>query len=73
MTKEFTRLTPINECKVIEVIEVKSLVGNGTHESPIVEITEYYSLDGVRLARYVPSETELAPGVWVNGWGEEQK
>ena len=63
MTSTFTRLTPINECKVIQVVEVKSLVGDGTHDSPIMEITEYFSLDGVRLARYVPTESDLRLGM----------
>ena len=64
MKEQFTRLTPINECKVIKVIEVKSLVGDGVAGSPIKEIREYYSLDGVRLARYVPNETDLGFGIW---------
>jgi hypothetical protein len=60
----YTRLTPINEIKVIQVIEVKSLIGDGTKDSPIAEVTEYYSLDGIRLARRNYND-KLENGVWL--------
>jgi len=41
---KFTRLTGVNEVKVIEVIEVKSLAGGGVEGNPSYEVTEYYSL-----------------------------
>lgn len=50
----FTRLTGVNEAKVIKVIEVKSLAGYGTNEAPSYEVTEYYSFDGELLARHNP-------------------
>lgn len=48
---KFVRSTAINEARLIEVLQVKSIIGDGTHESPVVEITEYYSKDGELLAR----------------------
>lgn len=66
MSKEsFKRLTPINSCRVVEVMEVKSLVGSGTDSDPMIEITEYYSLDGELLARYNPFVDELERGEWL--------
>lgn len=50
----FTRLTGVNNAKVIEVIEVKSLAGDGVEGRPFYEVTEYYSLDGELLARHNP-------------------
>ena len=64
--KPFERLTPINECKVIQVIQVKSIVGEGdTVGTPIRQIVEYYGLDGELLARYDSLlNGKLEQGVW---------
>jgi len=57
--KKHKRLSNVNEARVIKVIEVKSLVGEGTAENPIREITEYFSFDGERIARTeYPSEVK---------------
>ena len=45
------RLSNVDEARVIRVIEIKSLVGDGTKDDPCRLITEYFSLDGERLAR----------------------
>ena len=58
----FTRLTGVNEVKVIEVIEVKSLAGDGVEGSPFYEVTEYYSLDGELLARHNPLKPDKELG-----------
>lgn len=63
--KEFKRLTPINSCKIINVAEVKSLIGSGTAQDPIVEITEYYSINGELLARHSPTINKLEIGEWL--------
>ena len=60
----FTRLTPINACKVIQVIEVKSIVGKGEDGDPIREIIEYYSFDGIRLARKERDDNTSEFGIW---------
>lgn len=40
--------------KVIQVIETKSAVGNGTEDSPTRIVTEYFDFNGERLAEYDP-------------------
>jgi len=59
---KFTRLTGVNEAKVIEVIEVKSIAGEGVEGNPIYEVTEYYSLDGELLARHNPLKPDKELG-----------
>jgi hypothetical protein len=59
---KFTRSTGVNEVKVVEVIEVKSLAGSGVEGRPYYEVTEYYSLDGQLLARHNPTKPDLALG-----------
>ncbi len=62
----FERLSNVNGAKLIEVLEVKSIVGEGDSEgTPIRPIVEYFSKDGVLLARrdsYL--DGELEHGVW---------
>ena len=67
---EYNRLTSVNECKVIKVIEVRSVVGDGTSGYPIREVVEYYTLDGKRLARFNDFTDELANGVWIDKKGK---
>jgi hypothetical protein len=64
--KPFERLTPINKCQLVEVIEVTSIVGEGDVEgTPCREVVEYYSKDGILLARYDHYlQGELEKGVW---------
>lgn len=59
---KFTRLTGVNEAKVIQVIEIKSLAGNGVEGNPYYEVTEYYSLEGELLARRNPLKPDLKIG-----------
>lgn len=40
--------------KVIQVIVVDTVVGNGSQESPYTSIKEYWSLDGQLLATSAP-------------------
>lgn len=39
-----------DKARVIRVIETVSLIGDGTEENPIREITQYWSFDGKHLA-----------------------
>lgn len=63
---KFSRLTGVNEAKVIQVIEIKSLAGNGIgiEGDPLYEVTEYYSLDGELLARHNPFNPDKELGVF---------
>lgn len=45
------RLSYVDSVKTIQVIEVVSIRGLGTTESPVEQITEYFKSDGTRLAR----------------------
>jgi hypothetical protein len=45
------RLSNVDEVQVIKVVRVRSLVGEGTKKSPGRQITEYFGLEGERLAR----------------------
>lgn len=49
--KKCIRLSNVDSVKQINVIEVKSLQGDGTEEHPCQQITEYFLPDGTRLAR----------------------
>jgi hypothetical protein len=48
---KFTRYTNVDEARVIQVVEVKSIIGEGVTGDPVRQITEYYDFDGTRLAR----------------------
>lgn len=55
------RVSNVNRAQVIQVVAVESITGKGTTESPVREITEYYSIrDGKLLAR-------------IDHWLDEQK
>jgi hypothetical protein len=64
MSNTFERLTGVNEARVVQVIEIKSLAGNGDSESPMHEVTEYYSFDGELLARKT-LKGDLPIGRWL--------
>ena len=72
----FERLTNVDECRVIQVVEIKSLVGEGDNTgTPSRQITEYFSLDGKRLARidrYLDDSLH-ALGVWNNNRDADEK
>lgn len=40
--------------RVIQVIEIVTLAGDGTDESPLYEVHQYWSLDGRPLAKSAP-------------------
>lgn len=65
----FTRLTGVNEVKVMQVVEVKSLAGNGVEGDPMYEVIEYYTFDGQLLARHNPLKPDKKLGVF----SEEQE
>lgn len=64
--KPFERLSNVDSCRVIEVIEVKSLVGEGDESgTPKRQITEYFATSGELLARRDSLlEPTLEAGVW---------
>lgn len=62
----FTRLTGVNSAKVVQVIEIKSLAGEGVEGNPFYEVTEYYSLEGDLLARHNPLKPDRDLGKTTN-------
>ncbi len=57
------RKSNIDTVRMLKVIEVMSYFGEGTKESPGRQIAEYYSMEGVLLARvdaydYVTSDND---------------
>lgn len=49
--KMFPRLADLRQVKIIEVIQVKRVIGEGIDEDPARIIWEYYTFDGKLLAR----------------------
>lgn len=45
------RLSNVNSAKVVSVVLVNSIVGEGTLESPVKAIREIFNLEGELLAR----------------------
>ncbi len=45
----------VDSAKVILVIVTKSARGDGTKEEPVREVTEYWSMDGKKLAENDPN------------------
>lgn len=45
------RLSNVDGAEKIEVIKVVSVRGGGTKDDPVEQITEYFLLDGTRIAR----------------------
>ncbi len=68
MTPKTARPRPPDEVKMIQVIEVKSLVGFGTSEDICRIATSYWSPDGKFLAIFDPENPP--PFVSVDGRGE---
>ena len=48
----------VDSAKVISVIETKSARGSGIPEQPARIVTEYWSLDGEKLAESDPTSTQ---------------
>ena len=48
-----TELYPhgVDSARVIQVIETKTARGSGTPDDPVRQVTEYWSLDGEKLAK----------------------
>lgn len=65
--KKHKRLSNIDSVKQITVLEVISLRGTGTQEDPGEIITEYFSLDGIRLARVTRRDNPEE----IHEWSEE--
>lgn len=59
----FKRNSNVNEARLIEVVEVKSIIGEGVKGDPIREIREYFAKDGTLLARTSGLE-DLYKGTW---------
>jgi hypothetical protein len=49
---------PVKEARIIRVIQVVVLRGNGTSESPYRDVYQYWSLDGEFLAEDDPHGME---------------
>lgn len=65
------RLSNVDEVTVIKVVQVKSLVGIGDgNGTPGRQITEWFTLDGKRIARYDPLLDEDVENI--HHWAEEQ-
>ncbi len=45
---------PVTIAKVIRVIEIREVRGDGTHDDPVCVATSYWSMDGKQLAVYDP-------------------
>lgn len=60
---KFVRNSAVNEAKVIQVIAIESITGEGVEGDPIRLVREYFTLDGQLLARTEKSE-DLNIGKW---------
>jgi hypothetical protein len=56
--EEFLFPRGVDSAKVISVIETKSARGAGTPAQPTRLVTEYWSLEGIKLAEYDPIEKQ---------------
>ena len=63
------RLSNIESAEVIRVIEVRSIIGEGTEKDPMRQIREYFNLDGARIAR----TDNLKEIKEIHKWTNEQK
>jgi hypothetical protein len=59
----FKRNSNVNEAKVIQVVAVESIAGGGVDGDPIHIVREYFSMDGLLLAR-VKGNEDLQLGTW---------
>lgn len=62
-----SNLQKIKSARVIQVIETVSLAGDGTDESPLCEVHQYWSPDGKLLAKSGSPETEQNPSDFSTG------
>lgn len=46
MSEQFKRSSNVNSVEVVQMIKVNSLVGTGTVDNPVRQITEFYTMDG---------------------------
>lgn len=56
---EFLYPRGVDSARVIQVIETKSARGSGATEQPARIVTEYWSLDGEKLAEHDPYLGEI--------------
>lgn len=61
--RTFIRNSNVDSAKLIQVIAVESVAGNGTEDNPFHRVYEYYSVDGDLLARTDNTEA-LQQGKW---------
>ena len=61
----FKRNSAVNEAKVIQVIAIESIIGEGVEGDPVRPVREYFTFDGQLLAR-TESIEDLHTGTWVN-------
>lgn len=59
----FHRNSNVDSARVIEVLEITSIVGEGTKHEPVRQVVEYFSPEGKLLARH-DAETAFSLGVW---------
>jgi hypothetical protein len=55
------RVSNVNSVRILEVIEVRSICGAATEADPVREVVEYFSMDGVLLARHDSRSDDLQP------------
>lgn len=68
---KFERLSNVDGAKIIQVVVVESIVGDGVKGSPVRTIQEYFSTEGELLARRDTwRDDELKLGIWHDGDGE---
>lgn len=60
----FKRNSPVNEAKLIQVIAIESIVGEGVEGDPVRPVREYFSTDGELLAR-TDGLSDLQRGTWI--------
>lgn len=63
---KFIRHSNVDSVKVISVIQVESLVGEGIEGDPVRPIYEYFTTDGILLARTEKNQTYTI-GHWKGG------
>lgn len=55
MSQEGTqRRSMVNSVKIIQVIEVKSVMGEGVDYDPMREVVQFFNMEGKILATYDP-------------------
>ena len=58
----YCRESNVDEARIVSMIEVKSIIGAGTGEDLVRQITEWYYEDGTFAARHDPCAKEASDG-----------